>query len=310
MNETPNPLFVVERVETEPLFVAATPVMTQVREALDRAAETDVRTVLYGEVGVGKGHAARYLHATSARRRGPLVGVDLRDRRVCSVLGDANLLAAATGGTLVLRAVDDASSEVQGLLVGLIEAWSSSEDGDAPVRVVATGRRDLLRGVEEGWFRKDLYYLLDVFPVVIPPLRERVEEISALLEHFFRKHGTDRNPPKVPDAFLGQAFAYDWPGNVRELENLVTGAVPLGASEPWRLPALLPRRGAEPEPVPFSQAKRQFERAYVHRLLAITEGNVTRAAELAGKARKDFYALMARNRIDPSPFRRSASGGF
>ncbi len=202
MNETPNPLVVVERAEAEPVFVADTPVMKQVREALERAAETDVRTILYGEVGVGKSHAARYLHATSLRKRGPLVGLDLRDRRVCAVLADADLLDAAAGGTLVLRAVDDASSEVQGLLVGLIEAWSASEDGEAPVRVVATGRRDLLRGVEEGWFRKDLYYLLDVFPVVIPPLRERVEEISALLEHFFGKHGTDRKPPRVPDAFL------------------------------------------------------------------------------------------------------------
>jgi two-component system response regulator GlrR len=172
---------------------------------------------------------------------------------------------------------------------------------------VATGARDLLVGVEQGWFRKDLYYLLDVFPIALPPLRERVEELPTYLEHFSRRHAPGRRLPAVPDAFVAEALAYPWPGNLRELENLVVSALPRGDGDPWRFPTALPRRGGEPAPLAFSQAKRDFEQAYVHRLLILTEGNVTRAAELAGKARKDFYALMARNRVDPGQFRRGVS---
>ena len=148
--------------------------------------------------------------------------------------------------------------------------------------------------------------MLDVFPVALPPLRERVEEIPTYLDHFALRHGAGRRLPPVPEEFLVSALAYPWPGNLRELENVVQSALPERAGHPWRFPLALPRRGGEAEPLPFSQAKRDFEQAYVHRLLILTEGNVTRAAELAGKARKDFYALMARNQVDPGEFRRGA----
>jgi two-component system response regulator GlrR len=282
--------------------------MVRVGEALRRAAVTDVRMVLYGETGVGKTYAANVLHALGPRAERPLLQLNLVDPRAAERLADAAYLASAEGGTLLLEGVDQAASELQALLLGVVDRWSAPDgDAEAPIRMVATGARDLLVGVEQGWFRKDLYYLLDVFPIALPPLRERVEEIPTYLEHFIRRHAPGRRLPSVPDEFMAAALAYPWPGNLRELESVLLSALPQREGSPWRFPAALPRRGGEPNPLPFAQAKRDFEQAYVHRLLILTEGNVTRAAELAGKARKDFYALMARNRVDPEQFRGGVS---
>jgi two-component system response regulator GlrR len=285
-------------------FLAGTAVTTRVTEALERVSATDARVVLYGEPGVGKTHAARYLHSLSLHRSHPIATVSVREKRALHKLSDPGFFASIAGGTLVLQGVDEAPAEVQALLVGLIEEMDAPQDGDrAPARVFSTGQRDLLEGVEAGTFRKDLYYLLDVFPLVLPPLRERTEEIPLFLEHFFRKHARGLELPPVPEGFLAEAMVYSWPGNLRELENLVVASLPARPGAPWGLPRVLPRRGGGSVGLPFYEAKRDFEQTYVRRLLVITFGNVTRAAELAGKARKDFYALMARNDIDPESFR-------
>lgn len=289
-----------------PVFLARAPAMVRVAEALSRASATDVRIVLYGEPGTGKTHAARVLHRVGPRARGPLLRQGLTDPAAAARLTAGDFLDAVRGGTLILEDVDQAGADLQALLVGLLERWEAPEEGGDMVRIVSTARRDLLGGVEDGWFRKDLYYLLEVFPVALPPLRERPEEIPLYVSHFFGRHAPGREEPPLPEVFLVHALSYSWPGNLRELENLVVSALPPGKGAPWRLPPSLPRRGAAPEPLPFAQAKREFENAYVQRLLLLTEGNVTQAAEFAGKARKDFYALMARNRIDPGAFRRGA----
>ncbi|MDW7711419.1 MAG: sigma 54-interacting transcriptional regulator [Deferrisomatales bacterium] len=285
-------------------FFAQAPAMVRVLEVLRRISATDVRLVLYGEAGVGRSHAATVLHAASPRAGKPLVRVHLRRPGVAEQLSGKGLLASLEGGTLVLEEVDQASAEVQALLVGLVEEWDAcEEEAEAVVRIVSTAQRDLLAGVEGGWFRRDLYYLLEVFPLAVPPLRERLEEVPAHWEHFARRHAPDRRLPPVPEAFMAQALGYSWPGNLRELESLVVAALPSRDGGPWELPATLPRRGSQAHPVTFAQAKREFERAYVQTLLLLTEGNVTQAAEYSGKARKDFYTLMARSRVDPAAFR-------
>ncbi len=293
-----------------PSFLAAAPATTRVAEALQRAAATDVRVVLYGEPGVGKSQAYRRLHALSRRRQGPLGRVSARNVRATDKLSLPDFLPSLVGGTLVLEGVDEAPAEVQSLLVGILEEWGMPEEtSEAPVRIVATGQRDLLDLVEEGLFRKDLYYLLDVFPLAIPPLRQRPEEIPLFFEHFCSSYAPDREPPKDAESFLVEAVAYSWPGNLRELENVVRASIPLYPEDPWALPTALPRRGGQSDLLPFAQAKREFEQSYVRRILTVTGGNVTRAAEITGKARKDFYALMARNNIDPAQFRTLTAGG-
>lgn len=288
-----------------PAFLAWAPAMVRVAEVLRRVCATDMRLVVYGEAGVGRTHAARFLHRSSPRAPRPLVPVHFHHPGAAAQLSTPDFLPSVRGGTVLLEEVDQAGPEVQSLLVGLVEEWSTSDEtAEAPVRIVSTARRDLLAGVDEGWFRGDLYYLLEVFPVAIPPLRERAEEIPSYLEHFAARHLPGRKPPGIPEPFVARALGYPWPGNLRELENVVVAALPSDEGGSWRLPAALPRRGAEPAPLPFAQAKREFERTYVHRLLTLTEGNVTEAAEWAGKARKDFYTLMARNCVDPASFRR------
>lgn len=296
--------------EDAPRFLATAPATTRVAEALERAAATDVRVVLYGEPGVGKSQAYRRLHALSRRRKGPLGRVSVRNTRSADKLNLPDFLPSLVGGTLVLEGVDEAPPEVQSSLVGILEEWGMPEEAtEVPVRVVATGLRDLLDLVEEGRFRKDLYYLLDVFPLAIPPLRERPEEIPHFFRYFCSLHGRRGAPPPDAEDFLVEAVNYAWPGNLRELENLVQASVPVHGEHRWNLPSVLPRRGGEPSLLPFAQAKREFEQSYVQRVLTVTGGNVTRAAEITGKARKDFYALMARNDIDPSAFRTSAASG-
>ncbi|GAB4263527.1 MAG: hypothetical protein Kow0092_14530 [Deferrisomatales bacterium] len=292
-----------------PVFLAQAPAMLRVAEALERAAATDVRVVLYGEPGVGKSLAARRIHALSARRTGPFARLSVRDGRAVERLSEGEFLRGLEGGTLVLEGIDEAPPEVQAVLVGVVEEWAGAEEaGERFVRVVSTGERDLLGQVERGAFRRDLYYMIDVFPLLLPPLRERAEEIPLFLDHFFRRHAPDQEAPPVPRSFLDEAFAYGWPGNLRELENLVVASLPAGGGRQWRFPKTLPRWGGEPRVLSFAEAKREFERAYVRRLLLLTGGNVTRAAGLAGKARKDFYALMARNEVDPAEFRHGVKG--
>ncbi len=290
--------------------VAVCPAMREVREALTRAAPTDVPVLLYGETGVGKTLWATYLHALSPRSGEPLVFVCVRTREGLRSLETPGTLDAWKGGTVVLEGLDETSFEIQTRILGVLEAWGASQEGNpSPIRFVATARRDLHAMAQEGTFRRDLLYWVDMFPVRIPPLRERYEDLPALVGHLFARHAPRMRFPGIPSEFLRAAAAYEWPGNVRELEAVVRAHLPARPDGAWRLPASLPCRGPGQGVEPFAQAKRRFEREYVIRLLAMTGGNVSQAARLAGKARKDFYTLMARSHVDPEPFRRVCRKG-
>ncbi|MBI5444884.1 MAG: sigma-54-dependent Fis family transcriptional regulator [Deltaproteobacteria bacterium] len=286
-------------------FIAVAHRMVRVREALEKAARADVRVVLYGEPGAGKEHAVRYLHRLGAAPSAPLVRIALRTPFTASNLADVDFVASHRGGTFLLEGVDEASSEVQAFLIAVLEdGILQQEEGESAVRVVATATRDLLGLAEAGHFRRDLYYLLEVFPVALPPLRERLEEVPDYLAHFHARYAPGHPPPAPPAEFLSESFAYSWPGNLRELENLVAASVAATGGSRWELPHRLPRQGSSPIPSTFQTAKRDFEAGYIRKLLHLTAGNITQAAELAGKARKDFYALLSRNGIEPRLFRR------
>jgi two-component system, NtrC family, response regulator GlrR len=191
----------------------------------------------------------------------------------------------------------------------------SSEVRRADVRFVAATNAPLLELVEHGRFRADLYYRLCVFPVVLPPLRERPEDIQLLAAHFLevyarKGHGGVRLSPAAMAALL----ACRWPGNVRELENVMIRAVRLCEGDTVEvrhlgLPEAPPSESAWAPPGgpgPYRTLKRlaiqNFEREYLIRLLSASEGNVTHAARLAGKERRNLGRLLKRHRLDPGRF--------
>ena len=222
-----------------------------------RVAVTDATVLLTGESGVGKEVLARYLHRQSKRQRGPFIAVN------CAAIPDTLLEATlfghekgaftgasqasagkfeqAQGGTLLLDEVTEMPLALQAKLLRVLQEREMERVGGKQsialdIRVIATSNRDLQTAVATGRFREDLYYRLQVFPIRIPPLRERPADVLPLAEYFLTRHCRQMGlPPKRLDAVAIQALrAYPWPGNVRELENALQRAAILAMAEDIR----------------------------------------------------------------------------
>ena len=163
------------------------------------------------------------------------------------------------------------------------------------VRIVVAANKDLAQAVQDGTFRSDLYYRIHVVPLAIPPLRERRDDIPLLAQHFLTQ-STQRLEKDVRGfsaAAMQRLMLYPWPGNVRELENVVEKAVVLSRQDmigPEFLPSV---SGSEQEQLlPLTQAREAFEKNYLKEVLHLTGGNVSRAAQFAGRYRADFYKML------------------
>jgi DNA-binding NtrC family response regulator len=213
-------------------------------EDIDLAAKSDARVLITGETGVGKDLIARLIHHRSARRLAPLATVNcagLTDTLIESELfGHARgsftdayrdkpgILESAPNGTVFLDEVGEMSPRMQGSLLRFLETGEIQRVGStttmarANVRIIAATNRDLHAAVAAGTFRQDLFYRLDVIHIVVPPLRERREDIPVLLEHFLEYYARHHASPRSwsQDA-IDLLSAYDWPGNVRQLRNVV-----------------------------------------------------------------------------------------
>jgi two-component system response regulator HydG len=236
-------------------FVAQSPVMRDVSELVQRVADTDVPVLLTGETGTGKGVVASALHSQSSRAGAPFVTVN------CATLPEhlleselfghakgaftgatahrAGLFEEANGGTLFLDEIGDLPSPLQAKLLDVLErnvvrAVGSNRERSVDARVVAATHRDLKECVASGRFREDLFYRLDVVNIHVPSLRNRRDDIPALLEHFLwssrAKHQAARLERISPEA-MARLVEYRWPGNVRELEHFVERTVLLAKSE-------------------------------------------------------------------------------
>jgi two-component system response regulator AtoC len=232
-------------------MLAVSEQMNQIRDLIDRVADTDVTVLIRGESGTGKELVARALSASSLRRDKPFVKVN------CAAL-PAELLeselfgferGAFTGathqkpgkfefanhGTLFLDEIGDMSPALQAKLLRVLQEGEFSRLGGThdvrvDVRIVAATNRDLERAVADGEFREDLFFRLNVVSIQMPPLRERRDEIPMLTEHFLKKYSVQYNKPHahLSEETMGLLVEHDWPGNVRELENLVKRIVVLG----------------------------------------------------------------------------------
>jgi DNA-binding NtrC family response regulator len=226
--------------------------MHALRERIAQAAPTDETVLIIGESGTGKELVARCLHAASRRSGRALVSLNcpaLSPQLMESELfghekgaftsADAPRVGRfelAEGGTILLDEITEIVQPLQAKLLRVLqertyERVGSSESKRADVRVVATTNRDIRKEVAEGRFRQDLYYRLAVVPVVVPPLRERKEDVPLLIEHFLAIAAArmQKSPCELEPTALDLLSQYDWPGNVRELENLVTRASVLSA---------------------------------------------------------------------------------
>lgn len=287
--------------------------MAQVLELIRQVAPTDASVLITGESGTGKELVARHIHMQSTRQFGPFVAVN------CGALAEGLLESelfghekgAFTGavsrkigkielaheGTLFLDEIGDVPPKVQvDLLRVLQERTFYRVGGNAPIsadfRLVCATHRDLEAEVTAGRFREDLYYRINVLRIELPPLRERVEDIPLLADHFLAHFC--RQTGKPIKGFTPEAMAllchYPWPGNVRELANAIERAVVLCRGDVIT-PELLPFGG---KPASADQSLAAVEEAHIRRVLASCNWNVTRAAELLQIDRVTLYRKMER----------------
>ena len=286
---------------------------------LEKAARAGAFTVLVlGETGSGKELMARFLHAQSPRAGGPFVelncGAIPENLLESELFGhekgaftDAKrfkkgLFESAHQGTLFLDEIGEMSFPLQSKLLRVLENRTfrrvgGNEDITVDVRVVAATHRDLRKHVADGKFREDLFFRLNVLPVVMPPLRERPEDVPVLAQHFIRKVALDlgRPPARVHPEALALLQAYAWPGNVRELRNVVERVLLLESDEeilPHHLPPEITGGGAggvepgSPFPAGVVRPLAEIERLAIEHALRVCDGNKTRAAEKLGISRQ------------------------
>ncbi|MBV8139727.1 MAG: sigma 54-interacting transcriptional regulator [Deltaproteobacteria bacterium] len=287
--------------------------LAEMIEKVKLVASTDSTVLILGETGTGKELVARAVHSTSERRNRPLVKVN------CAVLPtglieselfghEKGAFTGATdhrigrfelahGGTIFLDEIGDMPADVQVKLLRVLqehefERLGGSDSIKVDVRVIAATNRDLLRSIAEGAFRQDLYYRLNVFPVLLPPLRERPEDILPLVHYFVRRFSLKigRKITRIPRETMERLVSYYWPGNVRELENVIERSVILSqGSELEVAPGVLPDSAAvhhtpaaaplaaqgEKRPVsPAPQSLDQVERTHILEVLMRTSWRI------------------------------------
>jgi two-component system response regulator PilR (NtrC family) len=318
-------------------IIGRSPLMLDVFRMVETVCRTNSTVLISGESGTGKELVAKAVHALSLRKDKPFVALNcgampealLESELFGHVRGaftgaDTNkkgLVEVADGGSLLLDEIGEMSTTMQVKLLRVLQERSyrrvgGTEEVAANIRVIAATNKDLPRLVSEGRFREDLFYRLNVIPLVIPALRDRVDDIVLIAEHFLAKFSKEMG--KTLDGFSPEAAellkAYPWPGNVRELENVVERAVALEQGyriEPDRLPqhlrsglpqtqlAATPRPQAVKEPVAaltepgfnLERHLQDIERSHLERALAQANGVQTRAAEILGLSFRQFRYL-------------------
>jgi two-component system nitrogen regulation response regulator NtrX len=312
-------------------MVGRSPAIERVRELIARVAPTDARVLIVGESGTGKELVAAAIHRQSARRGKPFVRVNCaaipRDLVESEMFGhERGSFTGATArrigrfelanqGTLLLDEVGDLGAEAQAKLLRAIEAREIERVGGGQpipvdVRILSATNMDLERAVANGKFREDLLFRLNVIPLHVPPLRERPDDIPALVRHFslLFQSRSGRPMPVWRDEAIALMQRYRWPGNVRELANIVERLAILrgGAEVTTRdVSAVLPLDGraatipdALPDPAlldhPLSDALDAYERTLIARALSSAGGNVAEAARRLQTDRPNLYRRMRR----------------
>jgi two-component system nitrogen regulation response regulator NtrX len=315
------------RVDAQHQMIGESYAMARLREQVTMAAPTNGRVLIFGDNGTGKELVARNIHAMSRRRSGPFVEVNcaaipeelieselfghVRGAFTGALADRRGKFELAHGGTIFLDEIGDMSLKTQAKVLRVLQEQVMEPVGGSTrirvdARVLAATNKDLPSEIRSGRFREDLYFRLNVVPIFVPPLRERVEDVPLLADHFMamlaREYG---RRPKTFDTDAVRALQrYPWPGNVRELRNVVERLMIMvpgdrvssrdllfleqGGSVVATTPA-----GSRPAAIaPLHDARDEFEKQYILRALAAQQGNMSRTAEVLGVERSNLYRKM------------------
>ncbi len=328
----------------ESALIGEHPTIRKLRALIERVGQRDVTVLITGESGTGKEIVAQLIHEASPRRERPFVAVNCaaipHDLLESEMFGHqrgaftgaattrAGLFTSAEGGTIFLDEISELPPALQAKLLrvledGMVRPVGSDRGAKVDVRVIAASNADLTVMIARNAFREDLFYRLQVVPILIPPLRERRSDIPILVEHFLartrRQRVTDLRPLSVSDEAMVQLWSYDWPGNVRELENLVERMVIMcdgKTIEASLLPPNVARATSPADEIPttlddqglnLNALVRKLEGRLINQALKQTGGNKQAAARLLGLKRTTFAAKLRRcGVIAPSESDKSA----
>ncbi|MCP4394082.1 MAG: sigma-54-dependent Fis family transcriptional regulator [Alphaproteobacteria bacterium] len=326
-------------------LIGVSAAVTNLRQMIERAAPTDSRVLITGAAGVGKEIVARMIHNKSKRKNAPFVvlncaamrpdrmeeelfGVEPEARRKSDVLGVENENATsrkigtfeqAHGGTLLLDEVGDMPLETQSKIVRVLQDQTFQRVGGihnirVDVRVIATSNKDLMAEIQAGRFREDLYYRLDVVPIKMPALYERVDDIPLLAEYFMHKAAVRAgvSPRPFSEDAVAAIKCYDWPGNGRQLRNVVDWILVMYPQDRGVIRAdMLPKEMEDAVPemlrweksdemmgLPLRDAREMFEKEYLLAQKTRFNGNVSKTAEFVGMERSALHRKLKSLGID------------
>jgi DNA-binding NtrC family response regulator len=307
-------------------IVGKSPAIQRVIDLIARVAPSRATVLVTGDTGTGKELVARAIHAASNRVNKPFMPINcaaipdnlleselfghMKGAFTGAIQNKKGLFEEASGGTVFLDEISTMSMSLQPKLLRVLQEYVIMRVGGRQpipvnIRLIAATNMDLKKRVSEGKYREDLYYRLNVFPIEVPPLRERQEDIPLLSNYFLQKYSElyTIDPPKLPARTLDRMMSYYWPGNVRELENFIERAVVLHASGGSATVGFeLPSDAEEPDEgsgiLDEAQKKRwtfeDLEREYIFRVLESVRWKKTEAAEILGIDRRTLYRKLKR----------------
>ena len=299
---------------------ARSPGMREAVSLAERVSATDANVLITGESGAGKDLLAAFIHSKSRRAAQPFVKIDCatlpadlleaelfgyeRGAFTGAVEARAGRFEAAQNGTIVLDEIAHLSTDAQAKLLRVIERREFERLGGRKMikldaRLLALTNVDLDAAVKAGRFREDLFYRLNVINISVPPLRERKQDLAALIQHFVKQYAAKhaRKVDRVSQPALALLKAYDYPGNARELANVIERAVIVAKDrtiEEHDLPVGLSAAVAAQRQKEKPPSLAQVEATYIAEVLAATRGNKTECARILGISRKNLYEKIAR----------------
>ncbi len=307
-------------------IIAKSEPMQRILDQVGRIAKAESNVAIYGASGTGKELIAKAIHISSRRKDSPFLAINcaaipetlleselfghMKGAFTGAVKTSKGLFSRAHEGTIFLDEIGDMHLSIQAKLLRVLQERTfvplgGEEPVSVDVRLIIATNKDLKEEVKNGNFREDLFYRIHVIPIELPLLKNRKEDIPPLTDHFIKKHTElmQKKIKSITPAAMQKLMFHDWPGNVRELENTIEYAIAMTNSDNITDDLILQTQKGQDELLTLQKARAIFEQEYVQNLLQTTGGNISKAAELAGKYRADIYHLMKKHNISAQDFK-------